>query len=46
MILPIKEESKPPDKNKPTSTSLTFLYSTDSKSNSSIFNIASFSVIE
>ena len=46
IIFPIKEESKPPDKNKPTSTSLTFLYSTDSNSNSSTLDIASVSEIE
>ena len=41
----MNEESKPPDKNKPTSTSLIFLYSTDSISSSSNFSLASLYVI-
>ena len=45
MSLPIKDESSPPDRNSPTSTSLTFLYSTDSFNNLSIFSIASSSEI-
>ena len=42
---PIKDESTPPERNKPTSTSLTFLYSTDSDNNLSTSEIASFSLI-